>query len=85
MAKRAVLSFEKNASKRRFGLGRPFVHNLLFVVRIRLAHALQDALPCIARATSAQGGGAFYKELKVVFDNEEGVDHFLIETCASIA
>ena len=85
VAKRAVLSIEKDANTRRAaqpnmarmmqlaGLGRPLMYNPFFVIRIRRAHVLQDALQCIARATQ-DGGGDFYKELKVVFDGEEGVD-----------
>lgn len=88
VAKREILKIEKDENKRRaaipnqgqlfnIGLGMPFISvNPYFVISVRRAHVLQDALQWIVR-TANSNPSFFYKELKIVFDNEEGVDQGL--------
>ena len=87
VAKREVLKIEKDAMKQHaarpnmqqmfqhgiMGLGQPFIYNPFFVISVRRNHVLQDTLNFIVR-TAQTGAHEFRKELKVVFDNEEGVD-----------
>merc|ERR1719295_2125425 len=85
VAKREILKIEKDENKRRaavpnqgnlfnqFALGVPLMVNPYFVISVRRAHVLQDALQWIVR-TAQNNPSYFYKELKIVFDNEQGVD-----------
>eukprot|EP01083_Nonionella_stella_P012935 36526_1 len=88
VAKRAVLQIEQERIKEAHsrpnmqqmfnvgmmgGLGRPFMYNPYFIIRVRRKHVLQDTINWIVR-TAQNDANTFYKDLRVVFDNEEGVD-----------
>ena len=97
VAKRQILKIEKDENKRRnaipnrdqllsmsmAGLGGPFMVNPYFVISVRRAHVLQDALQWIVR-TANNNPTNFYKELKIVFDNEEGVDQGMFDVLGAI-
>ena len=87
VAKRQILKIEKDAMKQYaarpnmqqmfqagiMGLGRPFMYSPFFVISVRRNYILQDTLNFIVR-TAQNGAQEFRKELKIIFDNEEGVD-----------
>ena len=83
VAKRTILKIEKDASKIAhgrpnfqsmfMGIGQPFIYNPFFVIAVRRQHVLNDSLNAIVRTTQTSPND-FYKELKIVFDGEDGVD-----------